>query len=138
MAARKPFFSCKPCFALLSLTAAAATAPNCLATAPNRGAITGAGNDAAAVTLPCISRTGVGRARAKPAGGGAGPSLEKAMPPSDGTERRRGSPCATMSEGGGGGADVSSMTTPSTIVIADTEGSRLRSGGPVRDSGEDI
>ena len=43
-----------------------------------------------------------------------------------------------MSDGGGGGADVSSMTTPSTIVIADTEGSRLRSGGPMRDSGEDI
>mgnify|MGYP005644666281 CR=1 FL=1 len=34
-----------------------------------------------------------------------------------------------MSDGGGGGADVSSMTTPSTIVIDDTEGSRLRSGG---------
>ena len=34
-----------------------------------------------------------------------------------------------MSDGGGGGADVSSMTTPSTIVIDDTDGSRLRSGG---------
>ena len=34
-----------------------------------------------------------------------------------------------MSDGGGGGAEVSSMTTPSTIVIDDTEGSRLRSGG---------
>ena len=33
-----------------------------------------------------------------------------------------------MSEGGGGGADVSSMTTPSTIVIEETDG-RLRAGG---------
>jgi hypothetical protein len=34
-----------------------------------------------------------------------------------------------MSEGGGGGADVSAMTTPSTIVIEETDGSRLRAGG---------
>ena len=34
-----------------------------------------------------------------------------------------------MSEGGGGGADVSAMTTPSTIVIDETDGSRLRAGG---------